>query len=331
MNILLVLVLCLVLASEFVNGWTDAPNAIATVVSTRVISPQKAVIMAVGLNIIGNLSGTAVAYTIGEDIVDPSIINLPTIAAALIGIVVWSSVAARFGIPTSESHALVAGLAGAGLATAGPSVLIWSGWEKVIIGLVFSSLLGFCLAWGIGKIIQAFFSERRPAESKRIFDRLQILSAAFMAYNHGMNDGQKFVGVFVMALVIGGVLPVFHVPVWVILLCAGAMGLGTSVGGYKIISMIGEKMVHIESWQGFGAELAASSTILVASISGIPLSTTHTITTSLMGVAASRRLSAVRWKYSTDIMMAWIFTFPICGVIAYVVCLILNALLPYIT
>ncbi len=331
MNILLIFVLFMVLASEFVNGWTDAPNAIATVVSTRVISPRRAVIMAVGLNIVGNLSGTAVAYTIGKDIVDPSIINLQTIAAALVGIVVWSSAAARLGIPTSESHALVSGLAGAGLATAGPGVLIWSGWQKVFIGLVFSSLLGFCLAWGIGKIIQHYFSDRNPAESKRLFDRMQILSAAFMAYNHGMNDGQKFVGVFVMALVIGGVLPVFHVPVWVILLCAGAMGFGTSVGGYKIISMIGEKMVHIESWQGFGAELAASSTILVASISGIPLSTTHTITTSLMGVAASRRLSAVRWKYSTNILMAWIFTFPICGAIAFIVCYILNALLPFIT
>lgn len=331
MNILLIFVLFMVLASEFVNGWTDAPNAIATVVSTRVISPRRAVIMAVTLNIVGNLSGTAVAYTIGKDIVDPSIINLQTIAAALVGIVVWSSMAARLGIPTSESHALVAGLAGAGLATAGPSVLIWIGWQKVFIGLVFSSILGFSLAWGIGKLIQNKFCDRQPAESKRLFDRLQILSAAFMAYNHGMNDGQKFIGVFVMALVIGGILPVFHVPVWVIFLCAGAMGLGTSVGGYKIISMIGEKMVHIESWQGFGAELAASSTILVASIFGIPLSTTHTITTSLMGVAASRRLSAVRWNYSTNILMAWVFTFPICGLIAYVVCYLLNVLLPYIT
>lgn len=330
MNILLIFVLFMVLASEFVNGWTDAPNSIATVVSTRVIPPRRAVIMAVVLNIVGNLSGTAVAYTIGKGIVDPSIINLQTIAAALTGIVVWSSVAARLGIPTSESHALVSGLAGAGLATAGPQVLIVSGWVKVFIGLIFSSLLGFFLAWGIGKVIQHFFADRQPAESKRLFDRMQILSAAFMAYNHGMNDGQKFIGVFVMALVIGGVMPVFHVPVWVILLCAGTMGLGTSVGGYKIIGMIGEKMVHIESWQGFGAELAASSTILLASLSGIPLSTTHTITTSLMGVAASRRLSAVRWKYSTNILLAWIFTFPICTAIAFGVCYLLNILLPYI-
>lgn len=331
MNILLFFVLFMVLASEFVNGWTDAPNAIATVVSTRVISPRKAVIMAVALNILGNLSGTAVAFTIGKGIVDPSIITLQTIAAALVGIVVWSSLAARLGIPTSESHALVSGLAGAGLATAGPSVLIWSGWQKVFIGLIFSSILGFSLAWGIGKFIKKIFSNRQPAESKRLFDRMQILSAAFMAYNHGMNDGQKFIGVFVLALVIGGVMPVFHVPVWVILLCAASMGLGTSIGGYKIISMIGEKMVHIESWQGFGAELSASLTILVASISGIPLSTTQTITTSLMGVAASRRLSSVRWKYSTNILMAWVFTFPICGLIAYLVCHLLNTLLPYIT
>jgi PiT family inorganic phosphate transporter len=174
------------------------------------------------------------------------------------------------------------------------------------------------------------FADRQPAESKRLFDRLQIVSAAFMAYNHGMNDGQKFIGVFVMALVFGGVLPVFHVPVWVILLCATSMGIGTSIGGYKIINMIGEKMVHIDSWQGFGAELSASSTILLASLSGIPLSTTHTITTSLMGVAASRRLSAVRWKYSTNIIMAWVITFPICTLIAYIFYHLLNIVLPYI-
>lgn len=325
-DILLIFVLLLVLGAEFVNGWTDAPNAIATVVATRVISPRNAIIMAVILNIVGTLSGTAVAETIGKGIVNPDIINLKTIAAALIGIVVWSSLAGRLGIPTSESHALVAGLTGAGLATAGPGVLLWSGWKKVLIGLVFSSFLGFIIAWLLGKLIKYLFAEGQPAQSRRLFNRLQIVSAGLMAYNHGLNDGQKFIGVFVMALVISGKMEKFVVPDWVVFLCATVMGIGTSVGGMKIIGMLGEKMARIESWQGFGAEMAASSAIMGASALGIPLSTTHTITTSIMGAAASRRLSSVRWNYSKDIALAWVLTFPICGAIAFIFCLIANAI-----
>jgi inorganic phosphate transporter, PiT family len=327
MDILLVIVILLVLASEFVNGWTDAPNAIATVVATRVIAPRNAIILAVVLNVIGTLSGTAVAETIGKGIADPAIITLPTIAAALLGIVIWSTIAGRLGLPTSESHALVAGLTGAALATAGPEAVLWSGWQKVLIGLVFSSIVGFFLAFGIGKLIKYFFAETNPIKSKKLFDRLQIFSAALMAFNHGMNDGQKFIGVFVMALVIAGKLPTFMVPSWVVILCALVMGLGTSVGGLKIIGMLGEKMARIESWQGFGAELAASTAILGASVSGIPLSTTHTITTSIMGAAASRRITSVRWNYSTDIILAWVLTFPICGTIAFLASLLAKALL----
>jgi PiT family inorganic phosphate transporter len=327
MDVQLIVVLFLVLAAEFVNGWTDAPNAIATVVSTRVVSPRIAVILAVLLNIVGALAGTSVAYTIGKGIVNSSAINLGTIAAAQVAIVVWSSIAARFGIPTSESHALVAGLAGAGLAVAGPDVLVWSGWQKVIIGLFYSSLLGFAGAWVIGKAIQFFFGKGPPSASRRAFNRLQLFSAAFVAFNHGMNDGQKFIGVFALALSLGGILPVFRIPLWVILLCSVTMGIGTSVGGWRIIRMLGQKMVHIESWQGFGAEFAASSTILAASLSGIPLSTTHTITTSLMGVTAARRLSIVRWRHSREIAIAWLVTFPVCGAIAFVCSVLFQRLI----
>ncbi|MBI3014517.1 MAG: inorganic phosphate transporter [Candidatus Tectomicrobia bacterium] len=324
MSIMLIIVLLLVLAAEFVNGWTDAPNAIATVVSTRVLSPRNAILMATLLNIVGALAGTAVAETIGTGIVEASVINLQTVAAAMFAIVIWSSLAAHYGIPTSESHALVAGLAGAGLATAGPHVLLWSGWQKVLIGLVLSSFLGFGSALIIAKAVQIFLANSSPIKSRRLFARLQILSAAFMAFNHGLNDGQKFIGVFALALTLAGIFPGFHIPVWVILICALTMGIGTSFGGRKIIHKMGIKMVHLESWQGFSAETAASLTILGASHFGIPLSTTHSIGTAIMGVGAARRFSAVRWNVSQEIVMAWVLTFPICGTIAFLIALLLK-------
>ncbi len=324
MNFLLLFVLLLVLYAEFVNGWTDAPNSIATVVSTRVLSLRVAVIMATVLNIIGAFFGTAVATTIGKGIVNPSAVNLQTIAAAMLGIIIWSSVAAKLGFPTSESHALVAGLAGAGLATAGPDVLLASGWQKVFIGLLFSTFLGFSVALVISKFIQKVFAARSPQKFTRLFSRLQIFSAAFMAFNHGSNDGQKFIGVFALALVLGGVLPSFSIPVWVIFACALTMGIGTSIGGWKIIKTLGIKMTNLETWQGFSAETGASLTILGASHFGIPLSTTHTIGTAIMGVGAAKRKTAVRWGVSRDIVWAWILTFPICGTIAFLSALLLK-------
>lgn len=327
MEPLLFAVLFLVLASEFVNGWTDAPNAIATVVSTRVLSPRLAVVLAVSFNVIGTLVGTEVAKTIGKGIVKPDVIGLETIAAAMLGIIVWSSTAARFGLPTSESHALVSGMAGAGLAWAGPAALLGEGWKKVFIGIGFSSVLGLCLAWIIGKVIVATFAHRAPTRTRRLFDRLQIFSATLMAFNHGQNDGQKFIGVFTLALLLGGKIQEFTVSPWVILLCAGTMGIGTAIGGWRIVRMLGERMTNIESWQGFAAEFSASSTIFLASAYGIPLSTTHTIGTSIMGAAASRRASAVRWRHARNIVYAWLLTFPICGAISYLACLLLKRLL----
>ena len=316
-NLLLFLVLGLILAAEFVNGWTDSPNAIATVVSTRVLSPYQAVIMATVLNAIGAMSGTAVAATIGKDIVRPDIINLTTVAAAMVGIILWSTLAWYYGLPTSESHALIAGLTGAGLATAGPESLLWTGWSKVLIGLLFSSFIGLGAGLLLMTILYRTLAHSRPGKVRRIFGRLQIVSAAFMAFSHGSNDGQKFIGVFTLALLLGGILPEFRVPIWVILLCAVTMGVGTAVGGWRIVRTMGLRLTKLEPVHGFAAETAAAVTIEVATRLGIPVSTTQTINTAIIGVGATRRLSAVRWGVTFEIVTAWILTFPVCGVIGW--------------
>lgn len=325
---LLLLVLALVLAAEFVNGWTDAPNAIATVVSTRVMAPRTAIAMATLLNVIGTLTGTAVAATIGKDIVDANVIDLVTIGAAMVGIVTWSTIAWKFGLPTSESHALISGLAGAGLATAGPHALLWAGWQKVLLGLVFSTFFGFFGGAIIVTLIYRWFARRPIGKVRRLFGNLQIYSAAFMAFGHGTNDGQKFIGAFSLALLLGGVIPEFRVDWWVMVLCSVVMGIGTSVGGWRIIKTMGMKMVKLEPFQGFAAETGAAMAIQTASVLGIPLSTTHTINTSIMGVGAAHRISAVRWGVVREVVLAWILTFPICGFIAWSIATLARIFFP---
>jgi PiT family inorganic phosphate transporter len=307
------------LAAEFVNGWTDAPNAIATVVSTRVLSPYRAVLMATALNILGAMSGTAVAATIGTGIVNPEAITSVTVAAAMVGIVFWSTLAWYFGLPTSESHALVSGLAGAGLATSGPDALLWEGWRKVIIGLGFSTFLGFAGGLLLIAVIYRFLVQSTPGRVRSLFGRLQLFSAAFMAFSHGSNDGQKFIGTFALTLVLGGLLPEFRIPLWVILLCASVMGVGTAVGGWRIVRTMGLRITKLEPVHGFAAETSAALVIEIASRLAIPLSTTHTISTAIMGVGASRRLSAVRWGVAANIVTAWVLTFPVCGLLAWLV------------
>ena len=317
-SFLLVVTLLLVLAAEFVNGWTDAPNAIATVVSTRVLSPSQAVVMAAVLNIVGAIvTGTAVAATIGKGIVSPEVIGLPVVAAAMLTIIIWSTVAWRWGIPTSESHELVAGLTGAGLAAAGPSVLLWSGWQKVIIGLGFSTLLGFTLSVILMTALYWLLRRTRPVTVTKYFSKLQIISAAFMAFSHGSNDGQKFMGVFALVLVLGGVTTQFTIPIWIMVLCGVVMGLGTATGGWRIIRTMGFRLTKLEPVNGFAAETSAGLSIILASAFGIPLSTTHTINISIMGVGATKRFSAVRWGVAGNIIAAWILTFPVCGALGY--------------
>lgn len=309
--------LALVLGAEFVNGWTDAPNSIATVVSTRVLTPIKALLMAICLNILGTMSGTAVAFTIGTEIVRPDVINVKTVAAAMVGIIIWSTVAWKYGLPTSESHALVSGLAGAGLATAGPAALLSVGWIKVGIGLLFSSLMGFGMGLGLMTAIYRLFANAHPDKVRKLFGKLQIFSAGFMAFSHGSNDGQKFIGAFTLVLMLEGVLPAFKVQWWVVVMCALIMGIGTAIGGWRIIRTMGVRLTKLRPVQGFCAETGAALTIEIASRLGVPLSTTHTITTTIMGVGASRRFSAVRWGVGNEIFAGWILTFPICGLIAW--------------
>jgi len=315
----LIFVIILILWAEFVNGSTDACNSIATVVSTRVLSPKKAVVMASILNILGALSGTAVAETIGKGIIKPEIINLQTVGVAMVGIIFWSTLAWKYGLPTSESHALISGLAGAGLALRGFKVLLFEGWLKVFIGLFFSTFLGFGLSYIIFLIIAWIFQNKKISYIRKTFGRLQIFSAAFMAFSHGSNDGQKFMGAFSLALLLGGITKEFVVPVWVIFLCAFIMGIGTIIGGWRIIKTLGMKLTKLEPQDGFAAETAAASAIEIASRLGIPLSTTHTITTAIMGVGAVKKRAGVRWLVAKEIVAAWILTFPVCGLIAWTI------------
>lgn len=327
MEIALVVTLLLVLGAEFVNGWTDAPNAITTVVSTRTLTLRKAIILAVIFNVIGAITGTAVAKIIGKGIVESSVIDLTTVAAAMTAIIIWSTIAWKFGLPTSESHALVAALAGAGLATAGPEVLLSEGWRNVGIGLLFSTFLGFLSAYVLTKTVRKVAAPLPPRHTKPIFRWLQVLSSSFMAFSHGSNDGQKFIGVFALALFLGGTIETFFIPQWVVIICAITMGLGTSFGGWRIVRTMGLKMVSIDTSQGFCAEVAAGATISLASfvtlplpgndLRGIPLSTTHTIGTSIAGATIAKRRSLLRLGVLRNIVLGWILTFPISAALAF--------------
>jgi len=309
----LIPILVLVLAAEFVNGVTDAPNAIATVVSTRVLPPLGAVGMAAVFNLIGALvTGTAVAATIGEDFVKPEVISLSVVAASMITIVLWSVVTWRLALPTSKSHELVASLTGAGLASGGLSVLIGDGWEKVLIGLLLSTFGGFFAGTLVMIVLYWILRRTSPASVRGIFGRLQIASSAFMAFSHGSNDGQKFMGVFALALLLGGATTQFHVAWWVIVICGTVMGLGTIFGGWRIMRTVGFKLTKLEPVNGFAAETAGGAAITLASFFGVPLSTTHTINTAIMGVGATRRLTAVHWEVARRIVVAWVLTFPTC-------------------
>jgi len=314
-----------ILAFEAVNGWTDAPNAVATVVSTRVLAPVAAVIMAGVFNLLGALSGTAVATTIGKDIVDIQAITLETVVAAALAVVFWSSFAAYLSLPTSESHGIVAGIAGAAVQVAGWDVIIWDGWTKVFTGVGMAVMGGFGGGFLLMILILWLFYRSSPSRSRRVFGWLQLGSSAFMAWSHGTADGQKAIGVMAMALAIYNDTPTseFSVPLWVILLGAGTLGLSTATGGWRIIRTLGMRVTHLETYQGFAAEAAAATTLAVTSRFGIPLSTTHTIGTAIMGVGATRRVSAVRWGVAYNIVAAWVLTFPICFGLGWLIALII--------
>ncbi len=323
----LIFVFAAILVAEAVNGWTDAPNAVATVVATRALRPMVAVGMAAVLNLVGALSGTAVATTIGRDLVNIEVITLETVAAGALAVAIWSTTAAYFRLPTSESHGLVAGVAGAAVAVAGTDVLLWDGWQKVLTGVGAAVFFGFLGAFLLGILILRLFQRLSPSRMRRTFTPLQILSSAFMAWSHGTADGQKFIGMMAMALAVWNETPAeeFSIPLWVIFLGAGTLGLSSMLGGWRIIRTLGMRITHLETYQGFAAETAAATTLTITSRLGIPLSTTQTIGAGIMGVGSTRRLSAVRWGVAYNIVAAWIITFPVCFGLGYLIAVAIPA------
>ncbi|MCD5029355.1 inorganic phosphate transporter [Enterococcus asini] len=330
MSIALVVTVVLVMGVIFVNGWTDAPNAIATAVSTRVLKPNVAIWIAVAMNFLGALVMTyfnsQVAETISNIVSFEGGGNIQAsqvaLAASLFSIVVWSVAAWYFGIPTSESHALIAGLTGSAMALGGIGAVNGQEWIKVLIGLVVSTVFGFGGGYLITKLIVLIFTNVRRRTANKFFTIGQATAAAANAFLHGAQDGQKFMGVFMLGLFYNGLAEKsgngFVIPIWVMALCSLTMGFGTSVGGMKIIKSVGMDMVKLERYQGFSADLSAAICLFAASVFGIPVSTTHTKTTAIMGVGASRRLSSVDWRIVKEMVFAWVMTFPGCGLIAFV-------------
>jgi PiT family inorganic phosphate transporter len=321
---LLLTVIVLSVIFDFINGFHDTANAIATSVSTRVLSPKAAVLMAAVLNMVGALTGTAVAKTVGAGLVQASSVTQVTVISALVAAIVWDLITWYLGLPTSSSHAVLSGIVGAAIATSGFGVIISKGVYKVLLGLILSPLIGFVLSIVLMSLLTRFFRRSTPSLVSSLFGRLQVVSAAYMAFSHGGNDAQKTMGIITMALVSYYNLPDFHVPIWVILLCATAMAFGTAAGGWRIIKTLGMRLVHLRPINGFAAETAAATVIEVASRIGLPLSTTHVISSTVMGVGASKRFSAVRWGIGGNIILAWIITLPACTVLAWLICKGLN-------
>ncbi len=317
---LLVLVVVLGLAFDFINGFHDTANAIATSVATRVLTPGRAVMMAAVLNVVGALSGTAVAGTVGKGIVPPEAATQELVVAALISAIVWDLVTWWFGIPSSSSHALVFSIVGAGVAEAGWDTIQFAGVRKVLEGLVFSPLIGFAGALLLLFGLLWLFGRARPRLVGNLFGRLQLISAAYMAFSHGSNDAQKTMGVITMSLATyyGWTGVEWGVPLWVILAAAFAMGMGTAIGGWRIVRTMGLKVVELRPIDGFAAETAAATVIETASRLGIPVSTTHVISSAILGVGATKRLSAVRWGIAGRIVSAWVVTIPACVIFGWI-------------
>jgi PiT family inorganic phosphate transporter len=314
---ILFVIIFLAILFDISNGWNDSANAIATVVSTKVLSPMQAVLLAVVMNIAGAFLTTAVAKTIGKGIVDPANITDYVVVAALASAFLWNGLMTLFGLPVSASHALVGGIIGAAIGHGGTAILNMAGITKIFTALILSPIFGIFFGFFFMRALLRMFGHLAPGQINKYFGRLQIFSSAMMAFGHGSNDAQKVMGIITMALVAKGVIPTMDVPTWVILTAALAMGLGTFMGGWKVIKTIGVKMLKLQPVHGFVAETTSSIIILGASQLGLPVSTTHVISTSIMGVGANQRLSAVRWGVAGKILMAWILTLPACIGVAW--------------
>jgi inorganic phosphate transporter, PiT family len=329
-TLLLLAVFGLAVSFDYVNGFHDTANAIATSVSTRALRPYQAILMSATANFLGALAGTAVAKFVAAGIV-----TIPggdagqiIVAAALVGAIAWNLITWRAGIPSSSSHALIGGIIGASVAAVGAGALKVDGIVgKVLIPLVVSPVLGIVIGFVLMVTLLNLFRRAHPRRINERFRRLQVLSAAYMAFSHGSNDAQKTMGVMTIALVTAGILPEPVVPLWIILLAASAISLGTAAGGWRIIRTMGQKVVKLDPVHGFAAETTAASIILGASAFGIPVSTTHVISTAIMGVGASDRFSAVRWGVAGDIVVAWILTIPASAAMAWLAWEILSRVL----
>jgi len=322
---LLVVLIALAVVFDFINGFHDTANAVATVISTRVLRPWVAIAMAAVLNFVGAMSGTEVARTVGSGIVGGSV-PLVAVTAALAGAIVWNLVTWYFGIPSSSSHALIGSLLGAGIASLGAGSVHWNVLiNKVAVPLLLSPAAGFVLALALMRILIGVFGSMSPSRVGPIFRRSQIVSAAFMAFSHGSNDAQKTMGIITLGLVSAGILPSFHVPTWVIGLSAAAMGAGTFAGGRRIIHTMGTRLARLEPIHGFAAETTAAAVIEAASRFGFPLSTTHVISSSILGVGAARRMNAVRWGIVRTMAGAWVLTIPVTATLGFIATLVAHA------
>ena len=307
---LIIVVVGVALLFDFSNGWNDSANAIATVVSTRVLTPFQAIVLAAVMNFLGAFLGTHVAKTIGTSMAQPESVTMIVVLAAMGAAFLWNAAMTVVGLPVSASHALIGGVIGAVWAAQGVGALKLGGLAKIFTALLISPIIGFFFGLLLMYTIYVVFKDKNPTNMSTAFGKLQLVSAGFMALSHGTNDAQKVMGVITLALLSGGFISTFEVPIWVIFAAGGAISLGTAVGGWRVIKTLGVGMYHMRPVHGFAAETAASAVILGASQLGVPVSTTHVITSCILGVGATRRLSAVRWGVVGKILLAWIFTLP---------------------
>jgi PiT family inorganic phosphate transporter len=322
---LVITVVVVALIFDYINGFHDAANSIATVVSTRVLSPGQAVLWAAFFNFAAAfIFGTAVAKTIGSGMIDITIVTQSVILSGLIGAIVWDLITWYYGLPTSSSHALIGAYAGAAIAKAGQAAIIPAGWYKTLMFIVLAPLIGFALGFMLMVAIMWIMKPFAPSRVDRYFRKLQLVSAALYSLGHGSNDAQKTMGIIAGALFAGGYMKEFHIPFWVELAAYSAIALGTLSGGWRIIHTMGSKITRLQPVGGFAAETAGAVSLFTATAMGVPVSTTHTITGAIIGVGSTRRLSAVRWGVAGQIVWAWILTIPISAFIAAMVYYVLS-------
>jgi PiT family inorganic phosphate transporter len=321
------LVILVALVFDYINGFHDAANSIATVVSTRVLTPGKAVVWAAFFNFAAAFGfGTAVARTVGSGMIDLSIVTYVVIMSGLVGAIVWDLITWYYGLPTSSSHALIGGYAGAAVAKAGTGVIVVSGWTKTLIFIVLAPMLGMTLGFGLMIAIYWIFRNAAPMRVDFWFRKLQLVSAALYSLGHGANDAQKTMGIIAGALFAGGLIGEFRIDLWVVLAAHAAIALGTLSGGWRIIHTMGQKITRLQPVGGFAAETAGAISLFAATALGVPVSTTHTITGAIVGVGSTRRVSAVRWGVAGRIVWAWVLTIPAAAMIAALTFYVLAAL-----